>query len=110
MAQVLKFAEAAAKKGSRLDSSLLLIDEGSQMPFPGLMALLTLLAPPPVPTTVIVAGDHRQLPNINEHDFGSEARPGVIEKKTFLSAYDFLLDLSKGEMPKAVVSLLVLCL
>ena len=77
-------------------AGLLLVDEGSQLNFPSLLALTSLLAAPPCPATVLVAGDHRQLAAINAHDFGAEARPSVVAMGTHLSAYDYLLQLSKG--------------
>lgn len=52
----------------------LLIDEGSQMHFPDLLSLTTLLTQPPFPSTLLVAGDHRQLAAINSHDFDSDVR------------------------------------
>ncbi len=67
------------------------------MPFPALLALTSLLAPPPFPAAILVAGDHRQLPCINAHDFATEARLSIVAMKTHLSAYDYLHELSKGE-------------
>ncbi len=67
-------------------ASLLLLDEASMMAGPQHLALTTLLR---ADAQMLIAGDHRQLGVISQHDFAADQRPNVVRYRAYLSAYDF---------------------
>jgi hypothetical protein len=46
---------------------------------------------------LVLGGDHRQLPCILHHDFSDEMRPVLMRWRVGGSAYDYVLQLARGE-------------
>jgi superfamily I DNA and/or RNA helicase len=70
---------------------MLVIDEGSQMPMPILLALASLVHRSE--GHVLVGGDHRQLPSILAYDASADLRPSFVRHLPFHTAYDYMLEL-----------------
>ena len=66
---------------------LLVVDEASMMRLPELILSGSFLCKS---SQILVAGDHRQLPPIQAHDWEREDRRTLEEMASFLSAMDFL--------------------
>ncbi len=66
---------------------LLVIDEASMMRLPELILSGAFVSKT---AQILVAGDHRQLPPIQAHDWEKEDRRTIEEMASFLSAMDFL--------------------
>lgn len=79
-----------AQGGSSLD--LLVVDEASMMLFPHFLALVTNLSLGGN-WQVMLAGDHRQLSPVIQHQWSEEDRPGVQRYLPYLSAFEALLRL-----------------
>jgi hypothetical protein len=63
----------------------LIVDEASMLVFPHFLALSTLVKET---GSIMLTGDHRQLPPIVAHDWENEDRPPTVLYQPFLSAYD----------------------
>jgi len=76
----------------------LIIDEASMMVFPEMLALATLTAPG---SSIMVAGDNRQLAPILAHSWEREDRPPTVRYQPFLSAYEVVARISDhySELP-----------
>ncbi|KAG2499040.1 hypothetical protein HYH03_003225 [Edaphochlamys debaryana] len=90
-------------------ASALVLDEGSMLFAPGLLALAGLLVSR---GSLLVAGDGAQLGTIVQYDFESEMRPNVRRYRPYLSAYDYMRQLAAapatGPSPAPPVSVCAL--
>ena len=81
-----KLVEKIYDDGTEPHFDLLAADEASMMPVPDLLV-------PGASTTegaqILVSGDHRQMPPVQQHDWGREDRRIVEEIAPFLSTMDF---------------------
>ena len=74
---------------------LLVVDEASMMRLPELILSGSFLGKS---SQVLVAGDHRQLPPIQAHNWEKEDRRTLEEMASFLSAMDFLRLMRKEDL------------
>ncbi len=74
---------------------LLVVDEASMMRLPELILSGSFLC---ASSQILVAGDHRQLPPIQAHNWEKEDRRTLEEMASFLSAMDFLRLLRKEDL------------
>jgi uncharacterized protein len=74
---------------------LLVVDEASMMRLPELILSGAFLKKD---AQILVAGDHRQLPPIQAHNWEKEDRRTIEEMASFLSAQDFLRLLRKEDL------------
>jgi len=68
---------------------LVIIDEASQMSLPEGVLACSMLRPE---GSVMVVGDHRQMPPIVVHEWENEERRSLVESQPYLSLFEYLLD------------------
>ncbi|MDW8209061.1 MAG: AAA domain-containing protein [Chloroherpetonaceae bacterium] len=69
---------------------LLIVDEASMMVQPNFLALASLVTED---GELMLAGDHRQLPPIIQHDWANEDRPPTVMYQPYVSAYEAVQNL-----------------
>lgn len=99
---ILKFHEKISESVAYRDltTPLLVVDEASMMVFPHFLALATLVSED---GNIMLAGDHRQLHPIVNHDWEREDRPPIVLYKPFVSAYQAIWDI-RGQIDKSSVT------
>jgi len=70
------------------DFDLVVIDEASQMSVPEAILACAFVKQD---GTIVVVGDHRQMPPIVAHDWEQEERRSVVAEQPFLSLFEYLM-------------------
>ncbi len=102
LARALGRARPFSALPDKFQTPLLIVDEASMMVLPSFLGLASLVTED---GEILLAGDHRQLAPIVQHDWLNEDRPPTVFYQPYVSAYEAVRSLKLNlELPDAAIT------